>query len=336
MKILVVGAGFAGATIARELANDGHTVVVMDERDHIGGNAYDYTNEHGIRIHKYGPHLFHTNNKKVYDWITQFGEWVEYKHKVKAQLADGQYVTLPVNRETKEIVGESNIINTFYRPYTKKMWGKELEELDPSITKRIPIRDDNNELYFPNDEYQVLPKYGYTELFKEILDHKNITVQLNWIYGKDVEPLFDHVFNSMPIDVYYDYRFGDLPYRSIKFHNIDLPMVKVLPTAVVNFTNDSQYTRITEWKNIPAHGSNDKFTTLTYEEPCDYVDNDYQRYYPVKDIDGRNQKIYKTYKDIENPKVTFIGRCGMYVYINMDQAINSSLAVVTKYKESIK
>ena len=336
MKILVVGAGFAGATIARELANDGHTVVVMDERNHIGGNAYDYTNEHGIRIHKYGPHLFHTNNKKVYDWITQFGEWVEYKHKVKAQLADGQYVTLPVNRETKEIVGESNIINTFYRPYTKKMWGKELEELDPSITKRIPVRDDNNELYFPNDEYQVLPKYGYTELFKEILDHKNITVQLNWIYGKDVEPLFDHVFNSMPIDVYYDYRFGDLPYRSIKFHNIDLPMVKVLPTAVVNFTNDSQYTRITEWKNIPAHGSNDKFTTLTYEEPCDYIDNDYQRYYPVKDIDGRNQKIYKTYKDIENPKVTFIGRCGMYVYINMDQAINSSLAVVTKYKESIK
>lgn len=336
MKILVVGAGFAGATIARELANDGHRVVVMDERNHIGGNAYDYTNEHGIRIHKYGPHLFHTNNKKVYDWITQYGEWVEYKHKVKAQLADGQYVTLPVNRETKEIVGESNIINTFYRPYTKKMWGKELEELDPSITKRIPIRDDNNELYFPNDEYQVLPKYGYTELFKEILDHKNITVQLNWIYGKDVEPLFDHVFNSMPIDVYYDYRFGDLPYRSIKFHNIDLPMVKVLPTAVVNFTNDSQYTRITEWKNIPAHGSNDKFTTLTYEEPCDYVDNDYQRYYPVKDIDGTNQRIYKTYKDIENPKVTFIGRCGMYVYINMDQAINSSLAVVTKYKESIK
>ena len=204
MKILVVGAGFAGATVARELANDGHRVVVMDERDHIGGNAYDYTNEHGIRIHKYGPHLFHTNNKKVYDWITQYGEWVEYKHKVKAQLADGQYVTLPVNRETKEIVGESNIINTFYRPYTKKMWGKELEELDPSITKRIPIRDDNNELYFPNDEYQVLPKYGYTELFKEILDHKNIVVQLNWIYGKDVEPLFDHVFNSMPIDVYYD------------------------------------------------------------------------------------------------------------------------------------
>lgn len=336
MKILVVGAGFAGATIARELANDGHTVVVMDERGHIGGNAYDYTNEHGIRIHKYGPHIFHTSNKKVYDWITQFGDWVEYKHKVKAQLADGQYVTLPVNRHTKEIVGEDNIIDTFYRPYTKKMWGKELEELDPSITKRIPIRDDDNQLYFPNAEYQVMPKHGYTEIFKEILDHKNITVQLNWTYGKDLEPLFDHVFSSMPIDVYYDYRFGELPYRSLKFYNIDLPMVRSLPTTVVNFTNDSPYTRITEWKNFPEHGSNDKLTTLTYEEPCDYRDNYYERYYPVKDINGENQRIYKTYKDIENPKVTFIGRCGMYVYIDMDQAINSSLATVTRFKESIK
>jgi UDP-galactopyranose mutase len=216
------------------------------------------------------------------------------------------------------------------------MWGKEIEELDPSITKRIAIRDDDNELYFPNAEYQIMPKHGYTKIFEEILDHKNITVQLNWTYGKDLEPLFDHVFNSMPIDVYYDYRFGELPYRSLKFHNIDLPMVRVLPTTVVNFTNDSPYTRITEWKNFPEHGSNDKLTTLTYEEPCDYKDNDYKRYYPVKDIDGVNQRIYKTYKEIENPKVTFIGRCGMYVYIDMHQAIMSSLATVKRFKESIK
>ena len=264
MKILVVGAGFAGATVAHELTKDGHDVVVIDKRDHIGGNAYDYDDDHGIRIHKYGPHIFHTSNEKVYDWVTQFGEWVEYKHKVKAQLADGQYVTLPVNQLTKQIVGEDNIIDTFYRPYTKKMWGKEIEELDPSITKRIAIRDDDNELYFPNAEYQIMPKHGYTKIFEEILDHKNITVQLNWTYGKDLEPLFDHVFNSMPIDVYYDYRFGELPYRSLKFHNIDLPMVRVLPTTVVNFTNDSPYTRMTEWKNFPEHGSNDKLTTLTY------------------------------------------------------------------------
>ena len=334
MKILVVGAGFAGATVAYELIKDGHDVVVMDERGHIGGNAYDYTNEHGIRIHRYGPHIFHTSNKKVYDWVTQFGDWVEYKHKVKAQLADGQYVTLPVNRHTKEIVGEDNIIDTFYRPYTKKMWGKELEELDPSITKRIPIRDDDNQLYFPNAKYQVMPKHGYTEIFNEILSE--IPVHLNCSFKKEMEDDFDHVFSSMPIDVYYDYRFGELPYRSLKFYNIDLPMVRSLPTTVVNFTNDSPYTRITEWKNFPEHGSNDKLTTLTYEEPCDYRDNYYERYYPVKDINGENQKIYKTYKDIENPTVTFIGRCGMYVYIDMDQAINSSLATVTRFKESIK
>jgi len=118
MNILVVGAGFAGAVVAHELANAGHKIQVIEKRNHIAGNAYDYTNKHGIRIHKYGPHLFHTNNKKVYDWVTQFGEWVEYRHKVKAMLSTGQYVTLPVNSETKEIVGEENIINTFYSPYT--------------------------------------------------------------------------------------------------------------------------------------------------------------------------------------------------------------------------
>ena len=123
MKCLIVGAGFAGATIARMLADAGHKAVVIDKRDHIAGNAYDYENEYGIRIHKYGPHLFHTNNKKVYDFVSRFTEWVDYKHKVKAQLSDGQYVTLPVNKETKEIVGEENVIDIFFRPYTYKMWG---------------------------------------------------------------------------------------------------------------------------------------------------------------------------------------------------------------------
>ena len=336
MSFLVVGAGFAGAVIAHELANDGHQVTLIDERDHIGGNAYDYTNEHGIRIHKYGPHIFHTSNEKVYDWITQFGEWVEYKHKVKAQLSNGEYVTLPVNKLTKEIVGEENILDIFYRPYTKKMWDKEIEELDPNILKRVAVRDDDNEYYFPKDIYQIMPKDGYTKVFEKILDHQNIVVKLNTSFNKDMESDYQHVFNSMPIDVYYDYRFGELPYRSLKFHNVNLPMVRALPASVVNFTNNSPYTRIAEWKNFPEHGSNDKWTTLTYEEPCDYIDNDYQRYYPVKDIDGINQTIYKTYKEIENTKVTFIGRCGMYVYIDMHQAVMSSLAIVKRFKETIK
>ena len=138
-RILIVGAGFSGVSIARTLAENGIACDVIDQRPHFGGNAYDYDNELGIRIHAYGPHIFHTNNEKVVNWVKRFGEWSEYKHKVKAQLSDGRYVTLPVNRETTDIVGKENLLDTFFRPYTKKMWGLELEELDPKILDRIPI-----------------------------------------------------------------------------------------------------------------------------------------------------------------------------------------------------
>ena len=332
MRILVVGAGFSGAVVARECAAAGHLVKVIDKRDHIGGNAYDYIDDNGIRIHKYGPHLFHTNNEKVVQWLSQFTEWVPYQHKVKAQLNDGTYVTLPVNKETKEIVGEENVLDIFFRPYTKKMWGKSLDELDPSIINRVPIRDDDNELYFPNDEYQMMPKNGYTEIFKNILNHSNIEVECNVEFHQSMEEEYDYVFNSMPIDMYFNYDYGELPYRSIKFHNIVLQQPKVLPTATVNFTHDGPYTRVTEWKNIPAHGENDYTTVLTYEEPCDYKDNDYERYYPVKDIEGTNRETYKKYKErVNEDKMTFIGRCGMYVYVDMHQAISSSLATARRF-----
>lgn len=331
-SILVVGAGFSGAVIAHELAKAGYQVDVIDERDHIAGNAYDYENEHGIRIHKYGPHIFHTSNKRVYDWITQFSDWTEYKHKVKAQLETGEYVTLPVNRETKAKVGEENILDIFYRPYTKKMWDKTIEELDPNILKRVPIRDDDNEYYFPDAVYNIMPTYGYTEVVKEILTHDNIKLDLNTKFEKSMEQDYFHVFNSMAIDQYYNYEYGHLPYRSLKFHTVSLPMTKVLPTSVVNFTHDGKYTRMTEWKQFPNHGKSNTWTTLTYEEPCDYKDNNYKRFYPVKDVNGDNRNLYNRYKSIPNSKVTFIGRCGMYVYIDMDQAINSALSTVEKFK----
>ena len=330
-SILIVGAGFSGAVIARELAEAGHRVTVIDQRNHIGGNAYDYDLE-GIRIHKYGPHLFHTNNKEVVDWLSKFTEWVDYKHKVKAQLDDGTYVTLPVNRETKEIVGEENILDTFFRPYTLKMWGKTLDELDPSIINRIPTRDDDNELYFPNDEYQMMPKDGYTKLFENIFKHKYIKVFTGTKFSTSMEKKYDHVFNSMPIDEYFKYKHGELPYRSIKFHHKTVPMARVLPTATVNFTHNGPYTRVTEWKNIPNHGKDPKQTIITYEEPCDYKDNNKERYYPVKDVDGVNRETYKKYKEmVDTDRMTFIGRCGMYVYVDMHQAISSALATAKRF-----
>lgn len=334
MNYLVVGAGFSGAVIARELAEAGHKVWVLESRDHVAGNAYDYVNTDGIRVHKYGPHLFHTSNRAVFDWLSKFTEWVPYKHKVKALLEDGRFATLPVNRSTKDMVGEENVLDVFFRPYTKKMWGVELDELNPEIINRVPIRDDDNEYYFPDDVYQYMPLNGYTALVKNILDHKNITVKLNTEYKPEYEKnvvKFDHVFNSMPIDQYFDFKYGALPYRSIRFDTITLPITQALPTATVNFTHDGPKTRVTEWKNIPNHGVNKYNTTLTFEEPCDYADNNYERYYPVKDRDGKNRELYEKYRNEQPENMTFIGRCGLYAYLDMHAAINSALTTVRKF-----
>jgi UDP-galactopyranose mutase len=333
-NILVVGAGFSGATIARELAESGHKVWVFESRSHVAGNAYDYVNEHGIRVHQYGPHLFHTSNQEVFKWLSRFTEWIPYKHKVKAQLEDGRYVTLPVNKETKEIVGNENVLDIFFRPYTKKMWGVSLDELNPEIINRVPTRDDMNEFYFPDDEYQFMPKDGYTKMVENILEHPNIKVKLNTCYDPDMEKnigIFDHVFNSMPIDQYFNFKHGHLPYRSIRFETVTIPIPRALPTTTVNFTHDGPKTRVTEWKNIPNHGDNKYFTTLTFEEPCDYKNNNMERYYPVKDRDGKNRELYEKYKAEQPENMTFIGRCGLYAYLDMHQAINSALAISRKF-----
>jgi UDP-galactopyranose mutase len=334
-RILIIGAGFSGVTVARILAENGFLITVIDKRDHVAGNAYDYTNNKGIRVHKYGPHIFHTNNKKVFDWLSNFTTWLPYKHRVKALLKDGTEVVLPPNRETAEIIGTENIIDTLFRPYTKKMWGLEIEELDPGIINRVPIRDDDNVYYFPNDLYQGLPVDGYTKVIENILDHENISVNLNTVFSKSMEHEFFHVFNSMPIDEYYDFEFGELPYRSLKFHHQNVEVPKLLSVPTLNFTHDGKFTRVTEWKNYPGHGSNEFSTSITFEEPCDYKDNNYERYYPVKDIAGENRQIYKRYKNISNEKMTFIGRCGMYVYVDMHQAVNSAMQVANTFLNQV-
>jgi UDP-galactopyranose mutase len=335
-KILIVGSGFSGAVIARELAEAGLHITIIDKRNHIGGNAYDFKNEMGIRVHKYGPHLFHTNNKKVFDWLSRFTEWVEYKHKVKAMLDNGQLVTLPINNETREIVGEEKLVETFIRPYSEKMWGMKLEDLDPQIINRIPSRKDDNELYFPDDEYQVMPKYGYTKLFENILEHDNISVMLNTEFYKEREVEYDFIFNSMPIDEYFDFCYGELPYRSIKFTNINLPLPRIFPVSVVNFTHKGPNTRVVEWKNIAEHGTNDRITTLTYEEPCDYKENNMERFYPVKDISNKNRELYNRYLKLVNPNMKFIGRLGLYAYLDMHQCVNNALNSATEYLKNIK
>ncbi len=330
-RVLVVGAGFSGAVIARELAEEGYSVTVIDKRTHIGGNAFDYVNAYGIRVHAYGPHLFHTSNKDVVSWLSQFTEWLPYQHRVKALLADGRFVTLPVNAETAETVGKENVLDVFFRPYTLKMWGQPLEALDPGILERVPIRGDMNDLYFPNDSFQAMPAKGYTEIFARIFDHPKIALTLGQSFNSAMEKEFSHVFNSMPIDEYFHFCEGDLPYRSIRFHHYDLPVPSLFPVATVNFTHDGPCTRVTEWKKLPGHGKNPFFTSVTVEEPCDYRENNHERYYPVKDLLGKNRELFNQYRAMTGKNMTFIGRCGLYAYLDMHQAISSALEISKKF-----
>ncbi|WP_312622345.1 FAD-dependent oxidoreductase [Agrobacterium pusense] len=362
--ILVVGAGFAGACYARTLAEANYKVLVIDQRPHVGGNAFDFIDENGIRRHQYGPHLFHTNNEKVVEWVSKFGAWVPYLHKVRAKLSDDTFVPLPINLETINVffglkleteeqvrahlgsialkiknpqnaaehlystIGK-DLTDIFFRRYTKKMWSLDLEDMSVDVVKRIPLRFDRSELYFPNDKIQIVPRDGYTSIFQEIFRHKNIYLQLNEEFSKDSEGSFTHIFNSMPIDLYFDYEFGELPYRSIKFHHETSNMDLAQSWSVTNFTDDGPLTRQTAWHLLPHHHYLDtgRFTYTT-EEPCDYRDNDFERYYPVKSADGRFDKVYQHYKDkaAQLAHMTFIGRCGTYQYLDMHQVINQSLA----------
>ncbi len=326
IKVLVVGAGFAGATVARQLADHGVHVDIIDKRAHIGGNAYDYVGDDGIRIHAYGPHLFHTANMKVVDFLSRFTGWIPYRHKVKAMLADGQLVTLPVNQETAQIVGPENVLDVFFRPYTRKMWGMELDQLDPEIINRVAIRQDLNEDYFPNDPFQALPAHGYTALIRNMLDHPLIRTQLSCAYEHTMDDDFDHVFNSMSIDEFFNFEHGILPYRSIRFDTHVVPIPRAFPVATVNFTHSDQHTRVTEWKNLPGHGNHPSRTVLTFETPCDFVDNGHERYYPVKDVTQANRGLYERYRQQVPAHMTFIGRCGLYAYLDMHQAVSSALA----------
>lgn len=371
-KILVVGAGMAGAVYARELADAGHLVHVIDQRDHIAGNCFDFVDQCGVRVHRYGPHLLHTSNEAVVSWLSRFTDWVPYEHKVVAKLPDGDMVPLPVNLTTVNhvfgqelktqeevshflktvsverhpvLTAEDHLYSTigetltdlFFRPYTKKMWAMDLREMDAAVVKRLGVRSDREDRYFPNDSFQAMPKSGFTAMFERILDHRNIDVALGTKFEKSMMRQFSHCFNSMPIDEFYEYEFGQLPYRSIKFHASRRPASEADSHVVINFTDDGPFTRETWWHNIPAHRPVETAEVIcTVEEPCDYRDNQMERYYPVKTHDGRYDELYRRYKaraDLDD-RLTFIGRCGTYQYLDMHQVVNQSLMGVGKWLAS--
>ena len=360
--ILVVGAGFAGACYARVLAEAGFHVEVIDQRDHIGGNAFDSVDQNGVRVHRYGPHLFHTNNTRVFSWLKQFGTWIPYEHRVKAKLEDGRFVPVPVNLTTLRAISSLPLPNVeaaheylrsvarsssethaaaflearigptltelFFGRYTRKMWGLRLEDVDSAVVKRVGIRIDEEDRYFPNDAIQVLPRDGYATVFDNIFDHKLISVALHRPFRRAMLPEYLHVFAAMPIDAYYDFVHGDLPYRSIRFHHRTAAPRDGQTWAVTNFTDNGPRTRETAWHLLPGHRVRDTGRcTYTEEEPCDYRDNAMERYYPVKTADRRYEAVYAKYKEMAaaEPAISFIGRCGTYQYLDMHQVISQSL-----------
>jgi UDP-galactopyranose mutase len=370
LHILVVGAGFAGAVAARVLAEAGHAVCVIDKRSHVAGNAYDEWNAQGVRIHRYGPHLFHTNNLMVVGWLSRFTGWTPYEHRVTALLPSGETVPLPINRRTLELVfgrrfkseghaeahlksvawpiseignardyllsqiGET-LTDLFFAPYTRKMWGYDLAEMAPAVVKRVPIGFGKEDRYFPSDAFQALPKDGYTRLVENILDHPCIGVELDRPFERTVLRDFDHAFLCMPIDEFFENALGPLPYRSIRFHHQDIRRADVrAETATVNRTDNSAVTRSTYWHLLPGHDLKvSDNVTVTLEEPCGYEDNEYERYYPIKTSDDRFGERYRNYAKLaaREPGLTFIGRCGTYQYLDMHQVISQTLTIVRKW-----
>jgi UDP-galactopyranose mutase len=359
---LIVGAGFAGAVLAERLANKaGKKVLIIDQRSHIGGNAYDYYNKDGILIHKYGPHIFHTNSREVFDYLGQFTPWRPYEHRVLASV-DGQLVPIPINQNTinklyglnlcsQEVetffkskaeniarvkTSEDVVVSTvgrelyekFFRGYTRKMWDLDPSELDASVTARVPTRTNKDDRYF-TDTYQAMPLHGYTRMFQNMLSHPNIKVMLNTDYKEIVDVIpYKYMIYTGPIDNYFNYCYGKLPYRSLefKFETIDAEFHQ--PTGTVNFPNEQAYTRITDFKYLT--GQKHHKTSVVYEYPKAEGDP----YYPVPRPE--NAELYKKYQQLANTMTNtyFVGRLATYKYYNMDQVVAQSLTLFKKLMQN--
>jgi UDP-galactopyranose mutase len=361
---LIVGAGFAGSVLAERLAvGSDKKVLLCDKRPHIGGNAYDHYNDAGILVHKYGPHIFHTNSREVFEYLSRFTEWRSYQHRVLA-CVDGQLVPIPINLDTinrlyglnltsfqvaeffksvaeprAEIRTSEDVVvsavgrelyEKFFRNYTRKQWGLDPSELDASVTSRVPTRTNRDDRYF-TDTYQAMPLYGYTRMFENMLDHPNIHVMLNTDYREIVRDIpFRQMIYTGPVDAYFDYVYGQLPYRSLEFKHETHDQKVYQSAPVVNYPNEHLYTRITEFKYLT--GQEHEKTSIVYEFPRGEGDP----YYPVPRKE--NTALYARYKALADatPNVHFVGRLATYKYYNMDQIVAQALTVYTKLSGTAK
>ncbi len=357
---LIVGAGFAGSVLAERLARVADkNVLLVDIRNHIGGNGYDYYNDAGVLIHKYGPHIFHTNSREVFEYLGQWTQWRPYQHRVRASV-DGQLLPIPINLDTinrlyglnltafqvdeflasiaeprAEIRTSEDVVvskvgrelyEKFFRGYTRKQWDLDPSELDASVTARVPTRTNRDDRYFA-DTYQAMPLHGYTRMFEQMLDHPNIKILLNTDY-REIVDLIPHraMIYTGPVDAYFDYRYGKLPYRSLEFRFETHDTPRYQPYAVINYPNEYAYTRVTEFKYLT--GQDHRRTTIVYEHPQAEGDP----YYPVPRPE--NAAIYEQYKALADatPNVHFVGRLATYKYYNMDQVVAQALTVFRKLR----
>jgi UDP-galactopyranose mutase len=360
---LIVGAGFAGSILAERIASQrDEQVLVIDRRPHIGGNAYDTLDAAGILIHQYGPHIFHTNSEAIVDYLSQFTSWRPYEHRVLAKV-DNKLVPIPINLDTinnlyglslnsegleqffaaraeqvKEMRTSEDVVvskvgrelyEKFFQGYTRKQWGVDPSQLDKSVTSRVPVRTNHDDRYF-GDSFQKMPLLGYTEMFRNILAHPNITLELGTDYSQIKERVrYKKLIFTGPIDEYFDHCYGKLPYRSLRFDHQTINREWFQPVAVVNYPQTEKFTRITEYKHLT--GQIHAKTSITYEYPTDEGDP----YYPIPRAE--NQALYKLYEKLALARsdVWFAGRLATYQYYNMDQVVGQALATFRRINEQV-
>lgn len=355
---LVVGIGFAGASVARVLADAGWRVHLIDRRDHIGGNAYDALDEHGVLVHRYGPHIFHTNADRILAFLTRFTAWRRYEHRVLAKVA-GQLLPFPINRLTinrllgleldeqgvaahlarvreprERIVTSEDVVlasvgralgDAFYRGYTRKQWGVDLAKLSASVVARVAARTSDDDRYF-TDKHQCMPADGYTALFRRMLDHPRISYATGVDFAEVRGALrWRELVYTGRIDAYFGYCYGRLPYRSVEFRHEHLPgIAQFQPVGTVNYPNDFAFTRITEFKHLT--GQVHRGTSIVREFPS----ADGEPFYPIPAPD--NDALFRKYavRAAACKHVTFVGRLAQYRYYNMDQSVGAALSAAVK------